>query len=387
MTPPLRLVYGDGRDEPPVDCYGPAAEFRNPTQTHRFKLVAFEKIPLVTSRSYLVRSVLPREGLVVVWGPPKCGKSFLIFDLLMHVALGWDYRGRRVAQGTVVYVACEGQRGLGARAAAFRTRKLAESSEAAPFHLIATRLDLAGQHGELIDDIRAQLGDENPVAIAIDTLNRSLRGSENDDEDMSAYVDAAAAIRDAFACAVIIIHHCGIGGTRPRGHTSLSGAVDAQIAVKREANGLITATVEDMKDGPEGEEVASRLEAVEVGVDEDGEPITSCIIVPADEEERAGKRARLTGQAKIAFDLLHKAIEDAGEILPSGTRLPSGQTRGVRLDLWESYFGQGSATQSDKPDTVSKAFRRAADKLQNLGFIGIWAGFAWVTDKSDKGGQ
>ena len=41
-------------------------------------------------------------GLAVVWGAPKCGKSFWTFDALMHVALGWEYRGRRVRQGTIV---------------------------------------------------------------------------------------------------------------------------------------------------------------------------------------------------------------------------------------------------------------------------------------------
>ncbi len=273
------------------------------------------------------------------------------------------------------------------RAAAFRARKLAENSEPVPFHLITTRLDLVGQFDELIGDIRAQLRDEKPVAVVIDTLNRFLRGSESIDEDMSAYVDAMAAIRDTFGCAVIVVHHCGIDGNRPRGHTSLTGAADAQIGVKKDGAGLITTIVEYMKDGAEGEETVSRLDVVEVGFDEDHEPITSCVIVPAAEDERAGKRPIVTGQAKIALELLTKAIKDAGQILPSGARFPTGQKRGVRLDLWESYFKQGSAVQSDKPDTISKAFRRAADKLQNLGIVGIWAGFVWVADKSDKAGQ
>jgi hypothetical protein len=34
---------------------------------------------------------------------------------------------------------------------------------------------------------------------------------------------------------VVIVHHCGIEGTRPRGHSSLTGAADAQLAVKRDA--------------------------------------------------------------------------------------------------------------------------------------------------------
>ncbi len=63
------------------------------------------------------------------------------------------------------------------------------------------------------------------------TLNKSLLGSESKDADMSNYIRAAEAIRDAFQCVVMIVHHCGLDETRPRGHTSLPGAVDAQLSV------------------------------------------------------------------------------------------------------------------------------------------------------------
>jgi RecA-family ATPase len=101
--------------------------------------------------------------------------------------------------------------------------------------------------------------------VVLDTLNRSLRGSESSDEDMTAYLKAADAIREAFDCAVIIVHHCGVDGTRPRGHTSLTGTVDAQLAVKRDASDNVMVTVEHMKDGPEGDVIGSRLERVELG--------------------------------------------------------------------------------------------------------------------------
>src|SRR5438067_3722679 len=71
----------------------------------RFKLVPFDRITLETTRAYIVKGIIPREGLVVVWGPPKCGKSFWVFDLVMHAALDWPYRGRRVQAGPIVYVA------------------------------------------------------------------------------------------------------------------------------------------------------------------------------------------------------------------------------------------------------------------------------------------
>lgn len=249
---------------------------------YRFTLVPFAKIPFATTAAYLVRGIIPREGLIVVWGPPKCGKSFWTFDALMHVVLGWEYRGRRVKQGAVVYVACEGERGLGVRAEAYRQERLAEAPLDIPFHLVTTRLNLPDEADQLVADIRAQLGVVTPALVAIDTLNRSIGGSENDPADMGDFVKATDIVREAFDCAVVVIHHCGIDGQRPRGHTSLSGAADAVIAVRQDATGIITATVEWMKDGVSGDVIACRLRPVTVGQDEDGEDLSSCVIEPAE---------------------------------------------------------------------------------------------------------
>ena len=181
----------------------------------RFRLRAFNTITVGSERVYLIKGIIPRVGLVVVWGPPKCGKSFWKFDLVMHPALAWDYRGRRVHHGAVVYLALEGGKGFEARIEAFRQRHLPEHHDQVPFFLIADALNLVKDHPDLIGCIRLQAKGNLPVAVVIDTLNRSLAGSESDDKDMAAYIRAADAIRHAFGCVVIIVHHCGVDA---RGH-------------------------------------------------------------------------------------------------------------------------------------------------------------------------
>src|SRR6185312_17537573 len=69
----------------------------------RIRLVPFNSVKLGTDRRYLVKGLIPYPGLTVIWGPPKCGKSFWTLDIVMSVVLGEDYRGRRVKQGPVVY--------------------------------------------------------------------------------------------------------------------------------------------------------------------------------------------------------------------------------------------------------------------------------------------
>ena len=62
----------------------------------RFSLTRFADLKVSTAPPQLIRGLIPRVGLTVVWGPPKSGKSFVVFDAMMHVAIGEDYRSREV---------------------------------------------------------------------------------------------------------------------------------------------------------------------------------------------------------------------------------------------------------------------------------------------------
>ena len=56
----------------------------------RIRLIPFDEIKLGSERRYLVKRLIPRVGLCLAWGPPKCGKSFWAFDLAMHVEAADD---------------------------------------------------------------------------------------------------------------------------------------------------------------------------------------------------------------------------------------------------------------------------------------------------------
>jgi hypothetical protein len=274
-------IAGNRQDQPRDANGGSKPNSGGADKSPKFSLTAFETIrPDFERRGYLVKGLLPNSGLAVIWGPPKCGKSFWATDLGLHLALGWEYRGRRVTQASVVYLALEGRYGLPLRSEAFRRH---HGEQSAPFYLVTEQLDLVANVDALIACIETQLGAATkPGAVFIDTLNRSLVGSESKDEDMAAYLAAAGKIEQKFNCLVAIIHHCGIDATRPRGHTSLSGAVEVQLAVNRAASGEVVVTVELAKDFPEGAEIVSRLEPVDLGTDADGDPLTSPVVLPAD---------------------------------------------------------------------------------------------------------
>lgn len=352
-------------------------EASNPRTSGRNDFTPFDQIEFDKTPSYLIKGLIPSGGLVVVWGAPKCGKSFFVFDLVAHVALGWEYRGRRTRQGAVMYCALEGGKGFRTRVAAFRQARLAGHEADVPFFLWDGPLSLVADQAALVASIGAALGDTNPSAIVVDTLNRSLAGSESSDEDMGAYVKAADALRAAFDCAVVIVHHCGHEGTRPRGHSSLMGAVDAQIGVKRDAADNIIATVEFMKDGPQGEEFASRLEVVEIGIDADGDKITSCVIVPAEGlAPRERKPKRLPAVAAKALRALHEVIGEAGIIPPPDPYIPP-STKAVTIAEWRAHALKRGLGGGDDPKLQQQAFRRAYGRLLDSNHCAVSEPYAW----------
>jgi hypothetical protein len=345
------------------------------TATH-FTLTRFADIEPLDGEDYCVKGFLPRSGLAVVWGPPKCGKSFWTFDLLMHVALGWSYRGRLVRQGPVVYVCLEGAQGFRKRAEAFRRTKL-RNGENPPFFETTTPLSLAADHQVLIADIKRQVGEEIPAVVCIDTLNRSFAGSESRDEDMAAYIKAADAIRDAFDCLVVIVHHCGHHGERPRGHSSLMGGLDVQIGVRRDAAGNVVAELELAKDSDVGLVFVSQLEPIELGRDQEDDPITSCVVMAIDGVKASAKPPRrLSKGAQIACRALHDAIGDFGEVPPASNHIPP-KVRTVSVDKWRERALAMGLCSSDESRAKRQAFQRATEALVAANVAAIWQTHAW----------
>ena len=327
--------------------------------------------------NYLIKGVLPRDGLAVVWGAKKSGKSFWVFDLIMHIVTGRDYRGRQVRQGSVVYIALEGSSGFDNRVDAWRQSYCTESDDDLPFLLINERLNLAEDYRELIAAVQAQLPDV--VLILIDTLNRALLGDENNSLDMGRFIRAADSLGTAFGCLVLLIHHCGVAGSRPRGHTSLSGADDVSIAVVRDDKSkVIRCTVEHAKDFEAGACFASKLEGVQLGTDDDGDPVTSCVIAPCATDD-SGKPIKLSENEQLAYDALKRTIKDKGTEVQAGSAMaesgvPVGQ-HVCKSEDWRTCFYD---LHEGKPAAKKKALFRATLALEEHKLITLAGTYVWL---------
>jgi RecA/RadA recombinase len=228
---------------------------------------------------WLIKHILPKKGLVVVYGDPGSGKSFYVLDLVAHVARGIAWNGKRTKQASVAYLAAEGTVGFGNRLKAY-SKGNGVSLEGFPLFVYGGAFDLKQQPLEL-SEVIVQMG--GVELIVIDTLSAVTAGAnENTSEEMGSAIKAAQLIIELTSATVILIHHSNKGGDI-RGWSGLKAAVDNQIRIERKGD-IRTAHVEKMKDEKDGGAYGFKLKVVELGEDEDGDIVSSCIVEQSEEQ-------------------------------------------------------------------------------------------------------
>lgn len=230
---------------------------------------------------WIVRGVLPRAGLAVIYGASAAGKTFFVFDLVAAVARGIEWRGQRVTKGRGVYIAAEGAEG-------FRNRMQAycEFHGVDPASLDVMVLPEAPnlmdkeQVKELVKAIQA-IGRVDFVVV--DTYARVMvGGNENDAKDAGIMVSHCAAIHKYTGALVILVHHSGKDASSgARGSSALRAAADVEIEVIRTRE-YRAAKMAKMKDGDDTGEFRFNLDIVDIGENEDGDTITSCVVKHTD---------------------------------------------------------------------------------------------------------
>ena len=230
---------------------------------------------------YLIKGILPRGEVGVIFGVSTAGKSFAVLDMLFAIARGVDFwRGHRVRQARVVYVATEGQGGLWSRAEAYARYHRVDLTSLPVSVVMETPYLLQGEQKALAHEI---IGAGGADLIVIDTLARAMSGGdENSALDMGRATAAAEELHRLTGAMVLLVHHAGKDVSRgARGSSSLKGALDVELSVSEASDGLRVLEVTKLKDGHSGAKYFFRLDQVALGVDEDGDEIASAVVVEA----------------------------------------------------------------------------------------------------------
>lgn len=340
------------------------------------QLIPLDNIEPVTTHTDLVKGWLGSGGLSDVYGASNVGKTFLALDLSLHVAAKRDWHGARIsASGCVVYVAGEGGAGIRNRIEAVRQNDPSLTGDAsARFFLLPVVLDLCApvDGGALIEALAFL--PVPPDLIVIDTLARSLgAGDENSGQSMGAFVASMDRIRAATGAHVMVIHHVGKDGAKgARGHSSLRGAVDTEIELTRDGP-TITAQTRKQRDMPGEKTFHYTLRSVLLGEDQDGDPVTSCVVKPTDAP--ANQPPVVTGQALIALQAFGDALAQHGAIRGGDLFPPNRQC--VSLEHWRQFCDRHGLTDGSSGSAARTAFGRAWKALQERQIVRVIDGFAW----------
>ncbi|MBI5790846.1 MAG: AAA family ATPase [Rhodocyclales bacterium] len=346
------------------------------TPPMRYRVMRADEVVNAPPLHWLVRGVLPADGLAALFGASGSGKSFLALDLSAAVAGGLDWFECRVKAAPVVYVALEGEAGFSQRVKAWQLHHGRDLPGALRFVMQAFDLRNADDLGEIAAAVTA--AGAAAGLLVIDTLNRAASGAdENSVVDMGAIISAAKGLQSRLGGLVLLVHHSGKDASKGlRGHSSLHAALDSAIEVSR-IDDRRDWRIAKAKDGDDGAAHPFKLERVEIGEHDDGEPITSCVVVAG--EHKAEFRRVLppkSGNMRVIWDALGELLRQAGDARPADApdRLPLGRPA-VTLDA--AIEGTRERLACDAKRRTERA-QQALTGLQAKGLILIDGGYVWI---------
>ncbi|SAL24944.1 hypothetical protein AWB67_00972 [Caballeronia terrestris] len=229
------------------------------------------------------------EGEVCVWfGPSQAGKTTLMAQLCMSVALGIDFLGKRTRQGAVVYVAAEVPGNVMRR---IRGAKEHFNYVHMPLTVVREAIDLFEGLADVarlvafVQAFAAQSGE--PVKlIVIDTLARSCGDAdENSTRDMGIVMRNLTNLANATGACVAVVHHTGnADASRSRGSSVIYSNADVEVLCEHDRpQDLRLLTMKKQRNlGTDGMKLAARFVRVDIGVDEWLKPLTASAVEPAE---------------------------------------------------------------------------------------------------------
>jgi hypothetical protein len=349
--------------------------------------------------SWLVAGWLACNEVSVVAGASRSGKSFYALEVGLCVAEARPVFGLKVKHGAVVYQAGEGAVGVKKRLRAWRQHHGRIWTRETPFVLLQRPIDIYHSTDEvnsLIEEIlaHAKVFTDPLRLVVIDTLATATPGAdENSGKDMSVVLANVAKISEKCQCHVMLVHHLNAAGGKLRGHTSVYANVGQVILVEREEDtGIRTVKLDKNKDDEDRKSMKFELMQVTIGVDEDAQPITSCICLPVGEKEAVRREEELKGyRLNKTQELFMAAFFETerryGTPIPREVSLPASVRSLANWEDVKRLYAEKSPTDVLTPDqqttaeaalaekrwreTLKKRIQRMREDLEALGILGM----------------
>lgn len=265
-----------------------------------FRLLRDADLDALPSLRWLVKGIIPDAGIGAIYGDSGTYKSFLTLDLMAHISNGQEWFGRRVKAAPAVYVPFEGQGGIPNRLRAWRIAQTAARNPAAlgtfepdptvssGVAVIMEALNLRDpNHRDRLVATLTNCGWAGGV-LCIDTLAHASNGIEENSSAMGEMIGIFRDLQQQLGGVILLVHHSGKDQSRGmRGWSGLHAAMDFVVECQSEGEAgsrLANFRLSKVKDGTTGTVYKFRMGLVPLGVDEDGDPITSLTVCPHEDD-------------------------------------------------------------------------------------------------------
>lgn len=371
-------------------------------QPSRFRTEDFNTITAGRSPAR-VKGLWPKVGVCFLGGPSMAGKSFWALDALARVSRGEPVLGRKSLAAGVVYIGAEDPGGIRLRIEGLR----GEIGRLDPgrFQFIGQAPDLT--EPDDVADLRATLieardlmvadGSELGV-IAIDTMSAAIPGAdENTAKDMGPVLKALQDLAHELQTLVLMVAHTGKDADRGlRGWSGLLANADGLVMLDDpQGSPVRPGTVVKVKNGPAGDRFAFSLRVVEVGEDDDGDPITTCVIEDQDAPEavRSGRKPTKAAQSAELIMRAYGRLWDANAMVinfPGADGAKGVEVAPLRAAAYDLGVGPTEPDYSEAETDADRAkakrkwqdqrkadFDRGLDHLRSIRRLRTEVGFAW----------
>jgi RecA-family ATPase len=264
----------------------------------------------------LVQNTLPNRGLVMISGAPKSGKTFVAMDIMLTIASGQDFWldrkiSKKSKEGIIIYISAEGHADFQSRKEAYAQSKNWTTEQINSIRFFDVKATpMLRDKNELRNLIQAFNTLGLPVVgIVIDTVHRTIGADVNDFESINEYVKACSELEKDFKTLIILIHHIGKDKEKgAMGSTALPASVDAEIRIDhdREKNTRSISIINAKVFSESYNFYYFQLKVIKVGIDEEGNEITSCVISKDTEAMKEVDKKEVERKAKLKAEAAAK---------------------------------------------------------------------------------
>ncbi len=329
--------------------------------------------------SYRIKHLLPENGVGILTGPSTTGKTFVVDYLVAHLVTGRKFFGKRVKPCNVLYVYAEGNE------ADIELRLEAHNQHYGDddFNTEQHRLSIAPCIWNLCDEtvvaeVIEYIIKHDIKFVVLETLGAMLMdGTVNDDEVVRKYIAGAKKIADQCNCTLLIVHHPPKGGTSDYlGSVTIKNNPDfLWVLWKNDEEGKRDDTYKDKeimlslycdkcKFAPDGWTYNLLRKEVVIGIDDEGDEMTSIVIESMTHEQIEEMIA--TGKVKNSLGRFVKLTDNAKKLEALRQDCFDGRDIISRADLNRAAKTH-SMTKGDDKTTISRLVERGVKALQDAG--------------------